>query len=200
MLWLNDPESGISEFEKVLGTLKEIEPNSWMVANSRGSIAYSHALSGDLDRADQLLRELQRDIEDYGPTALDDYWICVGGIEMEKGNFDTAAVLFQEAYKTNPAFSYRQWIARSYLGAGRIDDALKIYEKIINRYEPGRGYWPVFGVMTYYYLGQAYEEAGRYSDAIEQYETFLDIWKNADEGVPSIEDARAHLAHLKKES
>jgi TolB-like protein/Tfp pilus assembly protein PilF len=196
-LWLNDPELGISEFEKVLATLREIAPNSNMVASSRGLIAYGHALSGDLDRADQLLRELEGDIEDYGPTALDDYRTCVAVIEMEKGNFDTAAVLLQEQYKTSPWFTYRQWIARSYLGAGRIDDALKIYEKIVNRYEPGQGYWPVFGVMTHFYLAQTYEAAGRYDEAIAQYETFLDIWKNADEGVPSIEDARARLANLK---
>jgi len=79
---LNDPESAISEFEKVLATLKEIEPNARMVAYSRGLIAYCYALLGDLDKADQLLRELERDIEDYGPRALEVYWAEVGKLEM----------------------------------------------------------------------------------------------------------------------
>ncbi|UCC44426.1 MAG: protein kinase [Candidatus Zixiibacteriota bacterium] len=196
-VWLNDPELGIAEFQKVLGTLKEIAPNVGMVAYSRGTIAYCHALLGDLDKADQLLRELERDIERYGPTALNEYWFCVGLVEMEKGNFDTATALFQEQYKIRPSFIFRHRIARSYFGAGRIDDALKIYEEMINWYESSRGSWPVYGVMTYYYLGQAYEAAGRTEDAIEQYEVFLDIWKNADEGLTSVKDARARLANLK---
>jgi len=33
--------------------------------------------------------------------------------------------------------------------------------------------------------------------AREQYETFLDIWKNADEGLKSVEDAKERLANLK---
>ena len=31
----------------------------------------------------------------------------------------------------------------------------------------------------------------------QQYETFLDIWKNADEGLASVEDAKERLAKLK---
>ena len=76
---------------------------------------------------------------------------------------------------------------------------MKIYEKIINRYDLHRGYWPEFGVTTYYYLGQAYEAAGRYDEAIEQYETFLDIWKDADPGIESVEDAKERLTRLKGE-
>ena len=195
--YLDDQESAISEFEKVLGTLRETEPIWWIVASARGAIAYSHALSGDLDRADQLLRELERDIEDYGPTALDDYWSYVGLIEWQKGNFDAVVVHLEKLVQLKPIFIYRRFLARCYLGAGRIDDALKILEKIINRYELSRAYWPAKGVMTYYYLGRAYEEAGRYSDAIAQYETFLDIWKNADEGLKMVVDAKERLARLK---
>ncbi|MEE9442987.1 MAG: protein kinase [candidate division Zixibacteria bacterium] len=196
-IYLDDRESAISEFEKVLGTLNEIEPNNHLVAFSRGATAYSHALSGDLDRADQLLRDLERDIEDYGPTALSGYWFFVGLIEMQKGNFDVAVVHLEKLVRLVPLLSYRQYLAEGYLGAGRLDDAIAVSEKIINRYELSLADWPAQGVMIHYYLGQAYEKAGRTDDAIEQYETFLDIWKNADEGLPSVEDARARLARLK---
>ena len=50
----------------------------------------------------------------------------------------------------------------------------------------------------HYWLAQAYEASGWTSKAIEQYETFLDIWKNADEGLTSVKDAKARLARLKK--
>lgn len=55
-----------------------------------------------------------------------------------------------------------------------------------------------FWKVTFIDLGQAYEAAGRNPEAIEQYETFLDIWKNADEGLSSVEDAKERLAKLKE--
>jgi hypothetical protein len=49
-------------------------------------------------------------------------------------------------------------------------------------------------------LGLAYEKSGWKAKAIEQYEEFLDIWKNADPGIPEVEDAKERLAKLKSES
>ena len=143
------------------------------------------------------MAELKKDIDIYGPSAIITYQNWIGRLEMEKGNYDTAAVLFEKSFKINPLFLLRELLGRSYLGAGRIDEALTIYEKIINRYELNRSYWPAWGIMTHFYLGRTYEEAGRNDEAIEQYKTFLDIWRDADEGIKIIEDAKERLAKLK---
>ena len=47
---------------------------------------------------------------------------------------------------------------------------------------------------------RAYEELGRAHEAIEAYEEFLDLWKDADEGIPEREKAIRRLAALKQES
>jgi cytochrome c-type biogenesis protein CcmH/NrfG len=52
-------------------------------------------------------------------------------------------------------------------------------------------------VRAYYVLGLAYEESGWDTKAMEQYETFLDLWKDADPGIAQIDDARQRLARLK---
>ena len=194
---LNDQKSAIAENEKVIEIMKDINLNSWMVANARGAIAISYAQSGDMRRADRLMAELKKDIGIYGPSAIINYQNWIGRLEMEKGNYDTAAVLFEKSFKINPLFLFRELLGRSYLGAGQIDEALMIYEKIINRYTLNRTYWPTISVITHFYLGRTYEEAGRSIEAIEQYETFLDIWRDADDGIEMIEDAKGRLARLR---
>jgi cytochrome c-type biogenesis protein CcmH/NrfG len=54
--------------------------------------------------------------------------------------------------------------------------------------------------MAHFNLGRTYEEAGRYDEAIQQYETILDIWRDADDGIELIEDAKQRLAKLKNGS
>jgi tetratricopeptide (TPR) repeat protein len=194
---LNDQRYAISEYERVKEHMREIDKNSWMVAFARGGIAYSHAINGEMKRADQLMAELKNDIDSYGPSPVNVYPFFTAQLELAKGNYDTAVASFQEAYKLSPLWVMRSLLAQCYLAVGRIDEAVETYEKIIYRYDLNRAYWPSLGVVAHYYLGQAYEEAGRDEEAIVQYETFLDIWKNADEGLTQVEDAMKRVAKLK---
>ena len=50
---------------------------------------------------------------------------------------------------------------------------------------------------SHYQLGILYEGIGQREDAIREYEIFLDMWKNADEGLPQLIDAEERLASLK---
>jgi hypothetical protein len=55
-------------------------------------------------------------------------------------------------------------------------------------------------VKAHYLLGLAYEKSGWSSKAIEKYQKFLEIWKDADPGIPEVEDARERVARLKSEA
>jgi tetratricopeptide (TPR) repeat protein len=45
-------------------------------------------------------------------------------------------------------------------------------------------------------LGKIYEQKGQKEKAIENYKKFLDLWKDADPGLPEVEDARQRLAAM----
>jgi len=47
-------------------------------------------------------------------------------------------------------------------------------------------------------LGRIYEEKGWDGKAIDDYEKFLDLWKDDDSGIPEVVDARKRLAGLQK--
>jgi hypothetical protein len=46
-------------------------------------------------------------------------------------------------------------------------------------------------------LGKLYEKKEMVDEASECYERFLSLWKNADPGLPEVEDVRKRLAALK---
>jgi len=80
---------------------------------------------------------------------------------------------------------------------GETDKAVAALNKAMSIWDDNRFSNLAEAVTGHFYLGQAYEAAGQKQEAIEQYETFLDIWKNADEGIKMIEDAKERLAKLK---
>jgi tetratricopeptide (TPR) repeat protein len=51
-------------------------------------------------------------------------------------------------------------------------------------------------IESFYMLSKIYEQQGDTAKAIEHYEKFLSLWKDADPGIPEVEDARKRLAGL----
>jgi tetratricopeptide (TPR) repeat protein len=116
------------------------------------------------------------------------------------GSFDSALTLRKRTIELRGSnFTRLRELGRCYLQTGRISEAIESLEKAMAEYQNIMSY-PHRRVLLRYELGQAYEAAGRTEDAIEQYQTFLDIWKNADEGLEPVEDAKERLARLKNKS
>ncbi len=84
---------------------------------------------------------------------------------------------------------WREALAEAYRIAGRLDEAAEVHEKMLEEF---RGHY-----ISHYKLGRIHEEMGHRPEAVNEYERFLEKWKNADEGLPQLEDARSRLAALK---
>jgi len=56
--------------------------------------------------------------------------------------------------------------------------------------------YPDVFAKAFYMLGQVCEQQGRKTMAVENYRKFLDLWKDADAGLPEVADAKKRLAAL----
>jgi tetratricopeptide (TPR) repeat protein len=86
-------------------------------------------------------------------------------------------------------------LALAYYESGNMPMARAELERIV-AFLPGRTVFGDLYAQSYYRLGLIYEQQGNRAKAKENYEKFLDLWKDADHGLPEVEDARIRLAGL----
>jgi len=87
-------------------------------------------------------------------------------------------------------------LARAYYRNGDLDKAIAEYERLIT-FDPNSKDRRLIHPKYHYLLAKLYEEKDWKGKAIEQYEKFLEIWKNADEDLPELIDAKERFARLK---
>ncbi|MEE9442985.1 MAG: FlgO family outer membrane protein [candidate division Zixibacteria bacterium] len=185
----------LKEAERAIKDYSDAHPDDWIYFRHE----YILPLSWDKDfaKAQKEAEIFKKDIEKNDSSTIWAYWYAVGHIEFAKGNYEQSVVCYEKAAKDVTHFQVHYMLGRAYLMSGRLGESVTQLEKTINRFDVGRVGVITMAVKIYYYLGLAYEESGWDARAIEQYETFLDIWKNADPGIEEVEDARARLARLK---
>jgi tetratricopeptide (TPR) repeat protein/tRNA A-37 threonylcarbamoyl transferase component Bud32 len=87
-------------------------------------------------------------------------------------------------------------LARAYAQNGEIDKAIAEYERLTSVY-PKSGAPFLIHPKYYCRLARLYENKGMKAKARENLERFLGLWKDADPGLPEIEDAKTRVASLK---
>jgi serine/threonine protein kinase/tetratricopeptide (TPR) repeat protein len=127
--------------------------------------------------------------------------IMRGDLEFERGNVALAIEYFEQAKNLftgihHGVFAYTvDALARAYYEAGNLERASEEFELITTltwgRINDGDIY-----AKSFYMLGKIYEEVGKKREARRNYERFMELWKNADPGLPEVDDARARLAAL----
>jgi len=158
------------------------------------------------DEARKTAEELKSLIEKgINKKELRYYEYILGRIELGKKNPRQSATLFDSARGRldfeNLGNEYRHamyfdGLARALYESGDLDKARKVFEKItlltIGRLADGDLY-----AKAYYMLGKIAEKQRDQARAREYYGKFLEFWKDADPGLPEVEDARKRLAASK---
>jgi eukaryotic-like serine/threonine-protein kinase len=83
----------------------------------------------------------------------------------------------------------------SYLAAGRGQEAAVEFQKVLNH--RGIVFADPIGALAHLQLGRAYVASGDMAKAKNAYEDFLALWKDADEDIPVLKQARVEYARLR---
>jgi len=140
-------------------------------------------------------------LDSPNPQLMHYYHHLTGMIELKQKNFSAAidnlkkALSLQTSDPHDKRADYIESLAKAYAASGDINRAQAELEKItstvVSRFSLGDCY-----ARSFYELGKIYEQKDWKGKAIEHYKKFLELWKNADPGLPQIEDAKKRLAGL----
>jgi tetratricopeptide (TPR) repeat protein len=164
------PGEALKELDKMWIAAVEDNNSSWQrfVWLRRG---IAHAEMNSMDEAHKAANELKDLLEQAAKKKLmRDYHYLTGLIELKKKNYSGAIE--------------------------NLDKAQEYYDRITQLTVP-RYFFSDCYVKSFYMLGQIFEQKGWAGKAIENYEKFLDFWKNANPGIIEVEDAKKKLAGLK---
>jgi len=187
----------LTEMEKFIPLYRQLNP----IDSFSHTDFYSQILiqNGQKDRAEEVLRGLAKDTGRY-ICGMYNYRYAEGVLNLTDGNAIAAIQNFKRAAELSNMFSYTFMLGQAYLVAAQYDKAIATYEELLKSYKPGRAFMGTWSVKTHYYLGTAYEAVGRYDDAVVEYNTFLHLWRNADDIFEEIPSASERLKKLENKS
>jgi eukaryotic-like serine/threonine-protein kinase len=169
--------------------------------NSKIVVALALARTGGTDEAGKLADQVSAERPE--DTLVQHYFIPTIRAAIKLRQHDPAAAidLLRDTAKYDLAFTglwdylypaYVRGLAYLELGDGR--SAAAQFQKLIDN--PGFTVRHVIGPLAWLQLGRAQKMMGNEAAARASYETFLDLWKNADPDIPIYQQAKAEYAKL----
>jgi tetratricopeptide (TPR) repeat protein len=213
--WMRSATFGLSNVERKLGNYDralELLERIWKSAvedeafGTQRSVLFNRGLTylemKSIDEAQKTADKLKKMIEQaMNKKLIRNYYRLMGMIELEKNNYSKAIEYYKKAIPllsatsgTHLGLAYRTGLA--YYKAGNLENARQEYERVVSLTTGRQGSGDLYA-KSFYMLGMIYEQRGNRSKAIENYEKFLDLWKDADPDIREVEDARKRLAALK---
>jgi len=133
-------------------------------------------------------------------------------VKLAEGRFEEAVAFCEKELRlvrthTNYDFNFNipihadnsDILARAYQKAGKVDQAISEYEKLLTLEREDRFDRFPIDPRYHYRIARLYEQKGWMGKAIEHYTKFLEIWRDADPDLQEVAEAKNRLDSLKKE-
>ncbi|MFC2167270.1 tetratricopeptide repeat protein, partial [Acidobacteriota bacterium] len=206
----NNPEKALEEAE----TLRKMSLEKEYLGTKRialQSLIIALLNNKNIEKADQTAEELKGIVEAHPNKKLIwEYYLVKGLVENERRNYAQAIQLLNNALDFFPKGSTSSYIGfpidkillldslgSAYYNSGNMDQAIDVYKKI-KAMTTQRIVLSDLYVKAFFNLGKIHEQQGNKTKAIENYEEFLELWKNADPGISEVEEARQSLSVLRE--
>jgi serine/threonine protein kinase/DNA-binding winged helix-turn-helix (wHTH) protein len=190
------------------GQARRYESRATRISLDRGdrvALALALARSGQTSEAGRLADQISAERPE--DTLVQHYFIPTirAAIKLRQRDPAAAIDLLRDAAEHDLAFTvsfnylypaYIRGLAYLELRDG-LSAAAQFQKQIDN---PGFGVRHVIGPLAWLQLGRAQKMMGDEAAARKSYETFLDLWKNADPDIPIYQQAKAEYAKLAEES
>jgi tetratricopeptide (TPR) repeat protein len=156
-----------------------------------GWLTNLHIAVGNIDKANDLAKSVQKQSQ---------LWRMWNEADMAfaTGRWQEAILKYEEIIRLSPdenATTANYRAAQAYYETEDFDLAILRVKESQTYYSWGH---PFTYPLGFHLLGKIYEKKGHTELAIKNYEKFLDLWKDADEDLPDLHDAKARLTILKQ--
>jgi len=162
--------------------------------------ALALALSGDLERAELLVDDLNKHFPEDTLVQFNYLPTLRALVVLSQGNSTNAIDLLQPALTYEFASYYMLPLyhayvrGQAYLGAKQGTQAAAEFQKILDH--RGLVLNDPIGALAHLQLGRAYAMAGDFTKSKAAYQDFLTLWKDADPDIPVLKQAKAEYAAL----
>jgi pentatricopeptide repeat protein len=195
----NQPAAGVRALERALARypLADMPPSD----RPYTAIIRAYAQAGRTERARQLLREYEQEVDEQIRRSQLDRHGAMAEVFLAENWAAEAIAEFRAWHDAGDGFCHSCALHRlgaAFERAGFPDSAIASYEAAAT----SRHLYPHFQepsviAPTYKRLGELYEERGNAERAIEYYNHFVDLWQHADQELqPLVEEVRGRLARL----
>jgi serine/threonine protein kinase/tetratricopeptide (TPR) repeat protein len=124
-------------------------------------------------------------------------------IFSSKGNEEKAEIFADSVFQTGRGFEkiiVLYELAKCQYEKGFFDKAIVSLKKLQSVNDNTWGWRAAYYPKSFYLMGKIYEKKGNTNLALKNYEKFLELWKDADQDLPDLIDAKKRYKALKEKS